>query len=435
MKRSIVPAAFSFLLIIGASPPEAFAFDASAKPAISVDPGGTPDVNAGVDLSRLHGNRSYVESLSKVVDQLSNLRSAVGDVLGDTPDLVDFGFQTGTRSLIVYWSGDPQASVLDDIAQPASDRGLGLVIALRKTSRAQLDAAEAEVAANLPTYRKNGIDVQAYGGFSADFDGLKMTVNGKPSASKLQPDVAQSLQSAASVPVSITYADMRPAGGKYDDGPPFYAGGLMVGTGGKICTNGFGVVYGASVYRFLSARHCTATPYKTETGTYSYGSIVQAGTGTNGAAVFSGKGSEYVFNGSYVGNPTTTRLLTQRDPNLNTVGTPVCQEGGNSGERCGTIRQIALNWDDGYGSAIKINYVTSGSSAIIAASGDSGGPVISLHTEGRAWAVGILQAIQNSTETGCNIRYPSGNACADNFFFTNVDVALVGLTSYGIDYY
>lgn len=433
MKRSIVPAALSFFLIIGASPPEALAFDTTATPTTSVNLSGTPDVNTGVDLSRLQDDPSYVQSLSTTAEKLSDLRLAVGDVLGDTPDLVDFGFQTGTRSLIVYWSGDSQAPILDDIAQLASSRGLGLVIAIRKVSKAQLDAAEAEVAANLPSYKKKGINVKTFGGFSADFDGLKMTVSSKPSASKLQPTIAQSLQSAASVPVSITYADTHPYIGKYDDSAPFYAGGMMVGSNG-FCTNGFGVVYGASVFRFLSARHCTGSPYRTSTGANSYGSMVLSGTGTNGAAVFSGRGSQYVFTGSNVGNPTTTRLLTQRDPNLNTVGSLVCQEGANSGERCGTIAQVATNFDDGMGSIIRTNYVTSGGSAIIAAAGDSGAPVISPHTEGRAWAVGILQGGQNVTYTGCNIRV-SGNPCSNNFFFTNVDVALGGFTAYGIDYF
>lgn len=433
MKLSAISAALAFLLVPGVCPSEALAFDTPAAPAALVDPSGTPDVNAGIDLSRLSGDPSYVQSLSVTVEQLSELRVEVGDALGAASDLVDFGFQAGTRSLIVYWSGDPKAPVLDNIAQLASNRGLGLIIAIRTVSKAQLDAAEAEVAANLPSYKNKGINVRTFGGFSADFDGLKMTVSSEPPASKLQSATTQSLQSAVSVPVSIVYSDTQTYAGKYDDSAPFYAGGMM-DADESFCTNGFAVVYGASVSRFLSARHCTDGPYRTSTGANSYGSMVLAGSGQNGAAVFSGKSTHYVFNGSNVGNPTTTRLLTQRDPNLNTVGTPVCQEGANSGERCGTIAQVATNFDDLQGSIIKTNYVTSGSSAIIAAAGDSGAPVISLHTEGRAWAAGILQGGQNVTYTGCNSRF-SGNPCSNNFFFTNVDVALVGLTSYGIDYY
>jgi hypothetical protein len=82
---------------------------------------------------------------------------------------------------------------------------------------------------------------------------------------------------------------------------------------------------------------------------------------------------------------------------------------------------------------IRTNFVTSGSAAIIAAGGDSGAPVISLHTGSRAWAAGIVQAIQDSTTVGCPVRY-TGNPCANNFFFTNVDIALLGFTSYGIRY-
>lgn len=169
------------------------------------------------------------------------------------------------------------------------------------------------------------------------------------------------------------------------------------------------------------------------------GNRILAGTGYNGAAVYSAAGSDIVFAGSNVGNPTNIRYLTQRDPGLSTVGAVVCQEGANMGQHCGTIRQVALNFDDDYG-IIRVNYVRSAGGAIIAAEGDSGAPVITLHTQDRAWAVGLLQGgisnAYNRVGAACGARYfNSALDCSDNFVFTNVDYALSGFTSYGINYY
>jgi hypothetical protein len=61
--------------------------------------------------------------------------------------------------------------------------------------------------------------------------------------------------------------------------------------------------------------------------------------------VFSAAGASTVFDGvnnTSGSSPSTTRQVTQRDPAMSTVGTAVCQEGANSGQRCGTIAQVAL---------------------------------------------------------------------------------------------
>ena len=230
MKRSVLSAAISFCvaLSMGICPSEALASkNMSSQPQASQDSEGTPDVNKGIDLDRLQ-DAAYVESLSSVAEQLSSLASDVRVMLGNSPDLVDFGYLTGIRSLIVYWSGDQNAPILSRVAQLASEHGLGLVIAPRKVSRAQLDVAEARVAANLKSYKAMGISVSAFGGFAADFDGITLTVNEQKSLVKDRSAVERDLQSGIGIPVAVSFANVKNLSGKYDDFSPFNAGGAMV---------------------------------------------------------------------------------------------------------------------------------------------------------------------------------------------------------------
>jgi hypothetical protein len=425
------------VLAVCAVAPAAFATPPEAPLKIAAD--GRPDINAGIDTARLKDN-AYVEALSAASEKLSTLQAKITKAVGAPDELIDFGHVPASNDLIVYWSGSLQAPALTRIQQLAKASGTGVIVAVRTVSKARLSAATDYLAANPQRYK--GITLSGYGGFSADFDGIHVFVDPDTSAVRDPRAVEATLEADLGIPVKATIGGLQLASGKYDDFAPYNGGGIMLANDGGFCTTGFGVIYGASVHRYLSARHCIADPYRAPSGA-TMGNQILVGTGFNGAAVYNAAGSHLVFDGSNVGNPTSTRILTQRDPGLSTVGTVVCQEGANMGQQCGPIRQVALLVNDGFGN-IRVNYVTNYNATIFTASGDSGAAVVSLHTLGRAWAVGILQGFFENefSRIGptCGARVaptplPGEFGCGNNFVFTNVDYALSGFTAYGINYY
>ncbi|MEV7628083.1 hypothetical protein [Actinoplanes sp. NPDC089786] len=293
---------------------------------------------------------------------MSSAAAEIRSAIGNDPQLVEFGNMTATGTLVVYRSGPADAAALTTIKQVAARTGTTVIVAPRKVTRAQIEAATKRIEAGVGAYQSQGIAVSTFGGFAADFDGVQVNID--PGVSKVQDlnAVRSRFEADLGVPVRVSRAAGMNAAGRYDDTSPFNAGGLMVSNTG-ICSSGFGVTSGASVHRYISARHCTAGPYRTDSGSYSMGDISLTGTGFNGSAVFSAQGSALVFDGTNAPPSVSTRLLTQRDPALSTVGTPVCNQGANSGQRCGTIAQVALNWNDGFGT-IRVNFVTSPSDAI-----------------------------------------------------------------------
>ena len=393
-----------------------------------------PDLNTGIDGTRFGTDNAYMEALSATAQKLTAATKEIRTTVGDDPRIVEFGNMTAANTLVVYWSGPSDVPALATMKQIAARAGITLLVAERKTTRAQLEAATTRLEKQASKYKSQGLVLSAFGGFAADFDGVKVTVKEEKSAMRNAAVVDSTLESDLGVPVQVTVAATENFVGRYDDSPPFNAGGLMVGSNNTICTSGFGLKLGSTRYRYLSARHCLAPSYTTETGRYSMGTIEVSGTGHNGAATFSAGGSALVFDGGSAGNPTVTRTLTQRDPALSTVGTPVCQSGANHGQRCGTIAQVAVTFNDGLGN-IRTNFVTSPANAVLAGGGDSGGPVISLHTLARAWAVGVLIGGQGPFQYGaaCGQRYYA--ACSRNFYFNNIDYAMGGFTGYAVRYY
>jgi hypothetical protein len=429
-----VPLLFTACLLgAGASTaPQAVAVPTTAVPTSSA----TPDLSAGLDWKRFQQD-SYQEQLTGVAERLRQTKEKLKTIAADDPGLVDFGYALGIETLVVYWSGSPDSPTLARMRDTSDSVGTKLLVAPRKVSKEQLATATGLLEQRMEDYKKAGISLSAFGGLADDFDGVKVSVD--PATSELaDPSViTERLQRDLGVPVQVTMAAVHTATGRYDDSSLYAGGGLMYSQGTfdrqhKICTSGFGVVKGASQYRYLSARHCVYGPYLTELGGKPMGSIEQAGTGNNGAAVFSAGGFYWIWSG-LLGDNTSYRTLTQRDPDLNTIGYSICHEGANSGQKCGKIRQVGLSFLDGYGT-IKANYVTADDGSYILAGGDSGAPVISLHTLSRAWAVGIIQGAQEPNITTCTLHFP-GNPCWNNFYFSNLDYAMSGFSpTYAVQY-
>jgi len=172
---------------------------------------GRPDIGAGIDKARLH-DEAYIETLSAASERLSALRAKITSAVGEPAELVDFGHVPGSNELIVYWSGSLQAPVLARIQQLATADGIGLIVAARRVSKAQLNAATERLEADPGRY--NGIALSAYGGFSADFDGMHVFVDPDKSTVKDLPTVEATLGADLGIPVSATFGARHLMSGK-----------------------------------------------------------------------------------------------------------------------------------------------------------------------------------------------------------------------------
>jgi hypothetical protein len=179
---------------------------------------GCPDITAGTDKARFH-DEAYLETLSAVSERLGALRAKITSAVGEPAELVDFGHVPGSNELIVYWSGSLQAPVLARIEQLATADGIGLILAVRRVSKAQLSAATERLEADPGRYE--GIVLSAFGGFSADFDGMHVWVDPDKSTVKDLRTIEATLEADLGIPVSATFGARRHLmSGKYDDSSP-----------------------------------------------------------------------------------------------------------------------------------------------------------------------------------------------------------------------
>jgi hypothetical protein len=156
---------------------------------------GGPDVGAGIDKARLN-DPAYVERLSAV-------QAKITAAVGKPAELVDFGHVPASNELIVYWSGSLQAPVLARIRKLAQADGIGLIVAARKVSKAQLSAATDRLEADPRRYK--GIALSGYGGFSADFDGIHVFVDPDKSTVKDLRLIEATIAADLGIPVSATF--------------------------------------------------------------------------------------------------------------------------------------------------------------------------------------------------------------------------------------
>jgi hypothetical protein len=173
---------------------------AAARLKIAAD--GGPDVGAGIDKARLN-DPAYVETLSAASERLSAVQAKITAAVGKPAELVDFGHVPASNELIVYWSGSLQAPVLARIRKLAQADGIGLIVAARKVSKAQLRAATDRLEADPRRYK--GIALSGYGGFSADFDGIHVFVDPDKSTVKDLRLIEATIAADLGIPVSATF--------------------------------------------------------------------------------------------------------------------------------------------------------------------------------------------------------------------------------------
>jgi hypothetical protein len=191
------------------------------------------------------------------------------------------------------------------------------------------------------------------------------------------------LQDTAPIPYALTRAT---------DYEPFNAGGFMTSPGKYNCSSGFGVRLSNGGEYVSTARHCSATNFRT----YSSGNLYGTHTGTQptkgGALLLTGKASYTTFSGAYNSGAVRSVVGDAHGKPINvTAGNVAYTSGGNTG-----LHEIKVasqpGWSDPIGPlpdaylAHEINY------GAAAGPGDSGGPVFVVNSAGQAVAVGMIQA-------------------------------------------
>jgi len=183
------------------------------------------------------------------------------------------------------------------------------------------------------------------------------------------------------------------------DGTPYWAGGMIKGANGAGCTSGFAIRYGG-VNHTTTARHCVSTPYTAwDNKNSSYGST--SGTSSTGLArALSGTGAARMFDGAWNNSSGFNKVVV--GSSVVAKGALVCSSGANSGVHCNLqVDNTAVAFNDGYGSAttVRVKQLTSGQ--IAGAHGDSGGPIFTLDSSDKVYAVGMLQGSLETQITNC----------------------------------
>lgn len=346
-------------------------------------------------------------------------------------------------STTLLWHGN--SPLQDQILKEGEARGLRVTFRQRSMNRPEIYAA-------LQRLQSEQSSDPAWGSFRSavivgidpDRDALVVKgdwTTGAPSASaeaRAQPSSAPTsqplaspvkpgdLQTLASRAATATGAAVHVISGvrvvpysRQDDTSPFYSGGFMINGDGSKCSSGFAVNYEGAAYT-TTARHCGGT-WKSRNGGASYGNTkVKSDLGM--ARVLNGGGDGWMFGGSYSsGSVRPVKSLID----LN-VGNWVCTSGGNTGEHCNMqVTNLAVVYNDGYGSAYTIEATQRTSGAIAAGTGDSGGPVFTCEVAPACTAVRAAGMIQggNSYKSGSSCgpaRDQSGLICGNKVYFTSM---------------
>lgn len=180
-------------------------------------------------------------------------------------------------------------------------------------------------------------------------------------------------------------------------------GGALFEAGGYACSTGFGVVSNTTNLDYLmTARHCFVST--TNLTLRSYGESAFMGTWSPSqyynfpsldiALTFpSGQGSsDKVFTGAYNSNSNSGKTIS--GVGTNNLNRLVCVNGGNSGAHCSVkVIQTPATIFTIEGSTSGVVTGKRDNNSIVAASGDSGGPVVGMYTSsGFVFGYGIVHA-------------------------------------------
>jgi hypothetical protein len=343
------------------------------------------------------------EAISKVADSIAAQTDG---------NFVDIHTDAINNLITVYWAGNPPRSVVEfGISRP-----LGVTVKFDTSSKISRLEADLRIGKLIEYGNQNGWEIQTVMP-TIENDSIEIVVGPK---SKLTDDHLVKIQDLS----ALTNVTIKRSGvesnelllaGRLNDSAPF-KGGARTLQGSQGCTTGFAVLSGTSG-RLLSSRHCDPSSNAAITNGNSSVVITTGGTGVSGKASLDSQlidpsASPATIARIYTGNWSSSNYQTVKNWYSNWVGDSVCLSGATSGQRCGRVTNDSVTWVHGDYN-INTILVTGTSGAILAASGDSGGPAYSQLSNG-VQARGIISAVYSGS--------PHYTDCSD--FALNPDIAL-----------
>ncbi|GIJ57201.1 hypothetical protein Vau01_047170 [Virgisporangium aurantiacum] len=430
---------------------------ATASPAAAA-PGGPAD---GPDRAKrdaadaiLAGLTDRSRALLKVQEDLDRLAD---DIRAAAPSRRDTGLgglivEAEHRALRLYWRGTVPAAVSARIARAGAD-GLTVTVEPSRYTEAEL-LAEVDRMSRQPLFRgaRTGQRSMVLGpkpdgsGLSAEISGLP-TGTAAVSARSAVPalDSAYALDVTESAPVAFTTR-------MYDPFPHWGGSVVLNRASGYRCSTAFAVTgnNGASTY-LLSAAHCGEGTWgsweyldaNNSIAQFVYGSTIAAGRRTDRDVqlIQTPEGSQgAIYWGAHInpptGDPGAYIGASIGGDSSNNVGDRICLSGSYSGTICPSnadlirIRRLnqTITYDppsQGVGRVTNLADAEHALGQAINGNGDSGGPVVSVRSDGRLAARGIISGMRTGAyERPCVGYVPSGRTCSMNVFFADLRSAM-----------
>ena len=288
-------------------------------------------------------------------------------------------------------------------------------------TKAEMDAAQRAVAAQLPSLAKRGIRVSE----------IDRTLSGKINVgfSSANDKTAWASISRLVPAGRATWHHQAPhrstqlAWYRYQDAAAWYGGdGLTNSALTAACSSSVPIKVNGTSY-VLTAAHCGSTLYNNMIKTYKIGGSWQdpanwlrtSGSGYEGPVAWSDPMGQQPYSatsdteiinarsGGYVftGSPFSTTYVHQVGIGGETIGKSVCTSGAFSGEICNIlISSIGNFYCEGAYSCVTVTWGQRSDGAAAAGHGDSGGPVYS-YSGSSVYAQGMINVGYPGTEATC----------------------------------
>jgi hypothetical protein len=386
--------------------------------------------------------RAFVKAVGAKVIRNQNALSLYRAWMLTQPGFARSGYvgsidQLAHKATTIMWAG-PRTKLLAATIAEGQRRGIKVSVQHRLHSMRQLNTAIRAIHRQDARGQWRGFKISTIAAVGARDTGLTVggTYTAVPAARRAQQ--VRSLHTVVlGIPVLVVPGMAAvPDLGRDTDFAPFDGGGLMYSpsTNG-ICTNGFGISY-AGANHVTTARHCADPGYEAvEQATSKYGTSV-TNSPNGGAKVLSATEFPFVWDGAWNEENTSQAVIGYEDLAVNDY---VCTDGGNSGEHCNLkVTNLAVSWNDGFGSFNTIEAVQQTIRAIATMQGDSGGPVISLAntiTNGQVRAAGMIQASEGLmfTNGSCGPAFTYGpsskpNLCSATVLFSSMRTIVSSLS-------
>ena len=352
-------------------------------------------------------------------------------------------------------AADAQHQIATTEVDPAS---LTLIVRLKGTvpqaMRTALDAAPKDINVKVEPARYSMSEMQAagvrvhqaairgdvplYGTIVSNNDGSGLTVSVPQAALAKSSNVATEadLSTEAGIPARVVPGELPQATSRVNDADPWSGGAAITGGPGGFCSTGFAVLTSGGFGRLLSAAHCdfygnaawndgsgqsfTTGGSAVSVNRVPYDTLIMDPVGGTQGRVYAGP-----YNAASTHSRYTLKVGGSGGSHVNDF---ICTSGANSGEHCSIqVRELGVQWLCGInkdpsapcGGHHARNTIVNTAAAV---TGDSGGPVYAMRSDGRVTARGIVSA--GYTTAPCPPSRTGSSGCFRDLLYPAISVIL-----------